>query len=236
MTDTTPPTPPAQPATPGQPEGAPHARPAPGVHPPIPGQLPPPGYRPVPPGYYPPPPGYVLVPRAPDGRPLAGFGDRLVAYIFDAVLMGGVATVLLVPVMIWWFRQFADTVVTMNSSLEPGDELPPDFFTDLFAGYVVLFGAALVISLGISYLYLVEMSWKSGRTVGKRIMKLQVIPVDPAVQRSRRMFVKRWAVEHVAGALVPFFSYVDGLWQLWDKPLQQCLHDKAAATVVVKIG
>jgi hypothetical protein len=28
---------------------------------------------------------------------------------------------------------------------------------------------------------------------------------------------------------------VDGLWQLWDKPFQQCLHDKAAGTVVVKL-
>jgi len=28
---------------------------------------------------------------------------------------------------------------------------------------------------------------------------------------------------------------VDGLWQLWDKPFQQCLHDKAAGTVGVKL-
>ena len=34
---------------------------------------------------------------------------------------------------------------------------------------------------------------------------------------------------------MPFLSYVDGLWQLWDKPYQQTLHDKAAKTVVIKV-
>ena len=34
---------------------------------------------------------------------------------------------------------------------------------------------------------------------------------------------------------MPFFSYLDGLWQLWDKPFLQTLHDKAAQTVVVKV-
>jgi hypothetical protein len=34
---------------------------------------------------------------------------------------------------------------------------------------------------------------------------------------------------------VPFLSYLDGLWQLWDKPYLQCLHYKFAQTVVVKV-
>jgi hypothetical protein len=29
---------------------------------------------------------------------------------------------------------------------------------------------------------------------------------------------------------------IDGFWQLWDKPFQQTLHDKAAQTVVVKVS
>jgi uncharacterized RDD family membrane protein YckC len=229
VTETTPPTPPAQPATPGQPAGAPDARPAPGVHLPIPGQ-------PIPPGDYPPPPGYVLVLRGPDGRPLASFADRLVAYILDAVILGGVALIFVVPLLVWWFRTFAETVTTMETSVNRGEDIPADFFTDLFGGYFALFGAILALGLILSYVYLVEMSWRSGQTIGKRVMKLQITPATPGEERSRMMFVRRWAVERVAGSLVPFFSYLDGLWQLWDKPLQQCLHDKAARTVVVKIG
>lgn len=239
MTETTPPTPPAQPATPGQPGAAPDARPAPGVHQPIPGQAPP-GYRPVPPGYYPPPPpGYRPVPLAPDGRPLANFGDRLLAYIVDGILLSAVGSVFTVPVLIWWLRRFAEQMITLNNSFDPNQEVPPDafgrFYGDLLLGYLVLFGISLVINLVLTYVYLVEMTWKSGQTVGKRVMKLQTVPVDPSRQRSRKMFVRRWVVQQVAAA-VPGFAWVDGLWQLGDKPLQQCLHDKAARTVVVKIG
>jgi hypothetical protein len=49
------------------------------------------------------------------------------------------------------------------------------------------------------------------------------------------MAAKRYLVQHVAGTFVPFFSYIDGFWQLWDKPYLQTLHDKAAQTVVVKV-
>jgi hypothetical protein len=43
-------------------------------------------------------------------------------------------------------------------------------------------------------------------------------------------------VQSLAPQFIPFLGLIDGLWQLWDKPLQQCLHDKAAQTVVVKLG
>jgi uncharacterized RDD family membrane protein YckC len=233
VTDTSPPTPPAQSATPGQPATAgPHARPAPGVPypPPPPGYYPPPGYGPVPPR------GYILVPLSPDGRPLAGFGDRLLAYIIDALIMGAVAMLIWVPAMIWWFQRFAVELTRMDTSYDPSDQIPAETVSAFLVGYLILFGVILVATLGISYIYLVEMSWRSGQTIGKRAMKLQVAPAEPGAQRSRMMFVKRWAVERVGGAFLPFFSYLDGLWQLWDKPLQQCLHDKAAHTVVVKIG
>jgi uncharacterized RDD family membrane protein YckC len=196
----------------------------------------PPGY-PVPPGYYPPPPrGYLPIPLAPDGRPLAGFGDRLLAFIVDALIMGAASMIFFLPAMIWWFGRFAEAMTTLNSSYDPADTPPSDFFADFFVGYLVLLAITIGAGLLISYVYLVEMSWKSGQTIGKRIMKLQVAPVDAAESRSRMMFVKRWAVERLCGLFVPFFELLDGLWQLWDKPLQQCLHDKAARTVVVKIG
>jgi uncharacterized RDD family membrane protein YckC len=50
------------------------------------------------------------------------------------------------------------------------------------------------------------------------------------------MAAKRYLVENVGGTLVPFLFYLDGLWQLWDKPYQQTLHDKFAQTVVVKVA
>ena len=50
-------------------------------------------------------------------------------------------------------------------------------------------------------------------------MKIRVVPIAPAGRSTRGMLAKRFLVQGVAGAFVPFFSYLDGLWQLWDKPL-----------------
>jgi uncharacterized RDD family membrane protein YckC len=101
---------------------------------------------------------------------------------------------------------------------------------------LVLFELALiVVLLALSYVYYVEMMWRSGQTLGKRVMRLAVAPLDPAGRLDRPAAAKRFLVQHVAGSLVPFFAFVDGLWQLWDRPYQQCLHDKAAGTVVVKV-
>jgi hypothetical protein len=36
-------------------------------------------------------------------------------------------------------------------------------------------------------------------------------------------------------SVVPGLGWVDGLWQLWDKPWRQCLHDKFAQTLVIKL-
>ena len=80
------------------------------------------------------------------------------------------------------------------------------------------------------------MMHRSGQTLGKRIMKIRVVPLDPAGSLTRGMAAKRYLVQFPAGMFVPFFSYLDGLWQLWDKPYQQSLHDKFARTVVVKVS
>jgi len=34
--------------------------------------------------------------------------------------------------------------------------------------------------------------------------------------------------------VVPFFYLLDLLWQLWDQPYRQCLHDKITNTIVVR--
>jgi RDD family len=50
--------------------------------------------------------------------------------------------------------------------------------------------------------------------------------------------VKRSAIYSLAPQ-VPgiggIFGLLDSLWLLWDKPHRQCLHDKVADTVVIKV-
>jgi uncharacterized RDD family membrane protein YckC len=97
-----------------------------------------------------------------------------------------------------------------------------------------VFLLVLVLALLITYIYEVEMMFRSGQTVGKRVMKIRVIPLDPALPLTRVHAVRRFLVQQGSG-LVPGLNWVDGLWQLWDKPYRQCLHDKFATTVVIKL-
>ncbi|GAA2125036.1 RDD family protein [Kitasatospora saccharophila] len=78
-----------------------------------------------------------------------------------------------------------------------------------------------------------------GQTVGKKAMRLRVVS---AAHGGRPTDNELWTRAGVYGGpvLVPFvgglFSLVNCLSLLWDKPLQQCFHDKAAKTLVVKEG
>jgi uncharacterized RDD family membrane protein YckC len=112
----------------------------------------------------------------------------------------------------------------------------PDLFGD-FVGPLLLIELGLVLLvLAANYVYYVEMLYRSGQTVGKRVMKVRVVPIDPAAILTRTMAAKRYLVEFIGGGFIPFFSFLDGLWQLWDKPYQQTLHDKFAQTVVIKVS
>jgi uncharacterized RDD family membrane protein YckC len=175
--------------------------------------------------YRPPPP-----PLSPGGQPLASFGDRFLAFLLDSVILYGVFYALLfIPAFIVFIAN-ADfpTQPDPNTGVAP---FPTRFFVTLLIVDATLF----VLLIVAAYVYSVEMMYRTGQTIGKRVMKIRVVCADPAVELTRGIAVQRWFIEYVAGALVPFLNLLDGLWQLWDKPYQQCLHDKFAQTVVVKV-
>lgn len=229
------PTPPVggpQPATGG-------VAPPPGPHPQ--GYAAPPQYAPpqyAPPGYAPPQwyAGTPGPPPSPSGQPLASFGDRLLAWLIDTALASAVSLVLFMPVFfILWWRMFTE----MTRTTPDGTFVEPDlgtFFIEFFLPIMLLQLGVLVLMLGLYWLYHVEYLKRGGQTLGKKVMKLRVVPIDPARRLDRRMAGRRWLVQSLAGSLVPGVSYLDGFWQLWDKPWQQCLHDKFAGTVVVKVS
>ncbi|MEU1399639.1 RDD family protein [Micromonospora zamorensis] len=211
--------------------------PPPGPHPQ--GYAAPPQY--APPGYAPPqwhagPPGPLPPPLSPGGQPLANFADRLLAGLIDTVLAAVVSLALLSPfVVILWMRMFNE----MTRTNPDGTFVEPDpfiFLADFFLPMMLLQFGLLVVMLGLYWLYHVEYLKRDGQTLGKKAMKLRVVPLDPTRTLNRGMAGRRWVVQFLAGSLVPGSSYLDGLWQLWDKPWQQCLHDKFAETVVVKVS
>ncbi|MFF5053402.1 RDD family protein [Micromonospora sp. NPDC000663] len=207
--------------------------PPPGPHPQgyaVPPQYAPPGYG-TPPRYAPPPPAL-----SPAGQPLASFGDRLLAWLIDTALASVVSLVLFMPVfLVLWWRMFSEMTRTNpdGTLVEPD---PGTFLTEFFLPILLFQAGLFVVLLGLYWLYHVEYLKRGGQTLGKKIMKLRVVPIDPAGTLDRRIAGRRWLVQYLACSLVPGASYADGLWQLWDKPWQQCLHDKFAGTVVVKVA
>jgi uncharacterized RDD family membrane protein YckC len=176
----------------------------------------------------PPPPAL-----SPAGQPLAGFGDRLVAYLIDTAIFIGLSLVLALPVFGLFFFLFLPDLTEGVNPDGTVDPAPWPFIAALLVAEAVFF----LLLLAFYYLYYVEYQLRSeGQTVGKKVMKVRVVPLAPSGTLSRGMLAKRFLVQGVAGSLIPFFSYLDGFWQLWDKPYQQCLHDKFAQTVVVKVN
>ncbi|WP_091247568.1 RDD family protein [Micromonospora matsumotoense] len=217
----------AVPPQPGPYSGPPAGYPRPGAYPTPPGPYAGlPGYPPVP--GMPPPGSPTLSPR---GLPLAGFGDRLLALLIDGLVLGAASLVFVVPAFIVFFM-----LVLPDLSTGPDGQPIADPFAGFLLPLLALEAVIFLVMFVLSYLYLVEMMFKTGQTIGKRAMKLQVVPLDPAGTLTRKAAAKRWVVHQVVGTVIPGFSYLDGLWQLWDKPWQQCLHDKFAGTVVVKVA
>lgn len=195
-------------------------------------------YGPPPPGYghptFPPPPP----PVAPDGQPPASFGDRLLAYLIDWVILCAVGLVLMVPAVLYMFGLLSDWSADLAARYpDPNRPPPPSEIFSVFLVLIPLQVAIVVLMLAVLYVYRVEMMFRSGQTVGKRVMKLRVVPRDPAAggRLTRAVAVRRWLVDSLGAQLVPFLHLLDGLWQLWDQPYRQCLHDKVADTVVVKV-
>ncbi|WP_204058461.1 RDD family protein, partial [Microbispora corallina] len=178
---------------------------------------------------------YAAAGPVPPGAPapLAEWWQRLVARIIDGVIVG-------VPFLIISAVITAVVVTTGNYDLSTGAVTAP-------SGY---FLASLLIAL-ISGLVMIAYEFlmlrMRGQTVGKIVMGIRVVPVggslgpeglpvDAAGKRVGVLYgpqVLRWIP--VVGWLLGIFALVNVLWLLWDKPLQQTLHDKAAKTIVVKV-
>jgi uncharacterized RDD family membrane protein YckC len=168
------------------------------------------------------------VPLSPGGQPLASFADRLLAYLIDAAVAVVASLILVIPAIILMFA------VILPDTTSDGTLADPTGLS--FVLPILLIEAGLfVVLFGLTYLYYVEWVIRhNGQTVGKKAMKLRIVPLDPAATLDRGMAAKRWLLTQGCG-IVPGLSYLDGLWQLWDKPYQQCLHDKWPKTTVIKV-
>ncbi len=144
--------------------------------------------------------------------PLGGLRRRLVAWFIDTVLVAVVG----VPLSL-----IADAASSNNHN-------------------VITFVAEVALAL-LGFIYEGLMLTRAGgRTVGMMAMGIRVAMLaDGAVPVGRAGWIRSgvyWLPGLLSVLCIPaIFWLLNVLWCTWDRPYQQCLHDKAAKTVVVRV-
>jgi uncharacterized RDD family membrane protein YckC len=184
-----------------------------------------------------PAPGYGTGARTARDPALAEWWQRLLARLVDDVILVVLTSPVWIAGLLPLFRRIQRLASHYPDLSQPAAvQAFNDSVNQQMAGMVgtfLLIGAGIgVISFG--YDWLQHGLW--GQTIGKRVMGTKVVTADTRSPISGQAACGRAAVY----ALVPVVPSVGGLfalinesWLLWD-PRRQCLHDKAAGTVVVK--
>jgi uncharacterized RDD family membrane protein YckC len=179
----------------------------------------------------------------PDGAPLAGWWQRVLAYVVDAIVVGLVAGILALP----WFRDayhaYRDWFDDLLRSGEAGSTSSAD--TAALQRAIARPLAFIVgIQLIVGFCYHVGfLMWRQA-TPGKLLLGLRVRLRDRPGPMPLGTVAVRWLGQFAIGVLglVPFvgtlsglYSLLDHLWPLWDDQ-KQAIHDKIAKTNVVRTG
>ena len=143
--------------------------------------------------------------------PLGGLGRRLSARIIDTVLLAIVG----VPLSL---------VAYAGSS---HDRTARTVVAEVALALVGFVYEGLMLTLS------------RGQTVGKKVMRIRVaVLANGAVSSGSTGWIRSavyWLPGIFSALCIPaLFSLLNILWCTWDRPYRQCLHDKAAKTVVVR--
>jgi uncharacterized RDD family membrane protein YckC len=176
----------------------------------------------------------------PDGQPLASYGQRVGAWVLDALILLVVVGLLAsywIGQLVRWYVTFLDGV--MNDAAAGGT---PTFdqasITAEITGYVLPIS---LITFVVTVLYQVVFLTLKGATPGKMAVGISVrlrsrpgtLTLLDAVKR-QGVYVATSALYLVplVGFISMFVKLLDVLWPLWDDN-RQALHDKIAGTNVV---
>ena len=153
---------------------------------------------------------------------LASPGARLGARIIDIAIM-------VVAAIVIFFVIFAGAI-----GLNSDDSTVTDEEAAAIVGGFVLAAAAFVIA---GALYEVTMIALKGQTLGKMATSIRVVRADNGLLPGWGKSIGRWIIPAVLG-FVPFVGWILSLLVYisltWDRT-RQGWHDKAAATLVVKV-
>ncbi|MFC9885545.1 RDD family protein [Streptomyces pilosus] len=161
--------------------------------------------------------------RQAEARP-AALGKRLAARLLDTLVVGAVTAAAGVPLGIAAMDHIDAKIEAAKLSGETVTVWLLDGTTSVHLGIVL----AVLLLTGVLYEVLPTVKW--GRTLGKKLLGLDVRDIEGHEAPGFGAALRRWLVYSVPGLLV--VGVVGVLWCLFDKPWRQCWHDKAAHTFV----
>ncbi|MCU8594121.1 RDD family protein, partial [Streptomyces sp. A13(2022)] len=161
--------------------------------------------------------------RQAEARP-AGLGKRLAARLIDTVVLAGVTAAAAVPLGTKALDHVNDKIDEAKLSGETVTVWLLDGTTSVYLGIVL----AVLLLFGVVYEALPTAKW--GRTLGKRLLGLEVRDIEAHDAPAFAAALRRWLVYSVPGLLV--VGVVGVVWCVFDRPWRQCWHDKAAGTFV----
>ncbi|MFF8971574.1 RDD family protein [Streptomyces sp. NPDC014995] len=161
--------------------------------------------------------------RQAEARP-AGLGKRLAARLVDTLVLGAVTSAAAVPLGTRAVEHVNDKIDEAKLTGETVTVWLLDGTTSAYLGIVL----AVLLVFGIVYEALPTAKW--GRTLGKKLLGLEVRDIEGHEPPSFGAALRRWLVYSVPGLLG--VGVLGVLWCLFDRPWRQCWHDKAAHTFV----
>ncbi|MEV7886539.1 RDD family protein [Streptomyces sp. NPDC002817] len=161
--------------------------------------------------------------RQASARP-AGLGKRLTARLLDTVVLVGVTGAAAVPLGTRALDHVNEKIDAAKLSGETVTVWLLDGTTSAYLGIVL----AVLLVFGVLYEALPTAKW--GRTLGKKLLGLEVRDIEGGEPPTFGAALRRWLVYSVPVLLA--IGVVGVVWGLFDKPWRQCWHDKAAHTFV----
>jgi uncharacterized RDD family membrane protein YckC len=147
----------------------------------------------------------------------------------DTLFLLPVALVCQAPVWVYFFAN-ANEFSSQNDSSNN-----VTFPTGLIVGLYSLLFLCIFLEIAVAVVWEVVATRTWGRTPGKAILHIRAVKVVSNEVRFERLSKGTcWgrAGAYFGFSLVSVVGLLDVLWCLWDGE-RQCLHDKAASTVVV---
>ncbi|MFJ7180289.1 RDD family protein [Streptomyces massasporeus] len=161
--------------------------------------------------------------RQAEARP-AGLGKRLAARLLDTVVLAALTAAAAVPLGTRAIDHVNEKIDAAKLSGETVTVWLLDGTTSIYLGIVL----AVLLLAGVLCEVLPTAKW--GRTLGKKLMGLEVRDIEGHDSPEFGAALRRWLVYSVPGLLV--VGIVGVAWCLFDRPWRQCWHDKAAHTFV----